>query len=148
LVNYLTEIARVLRPNGVCCLSTLNLSHNHKPGRPYQKLVYHEKEFTAPELRACVAQVFPSVELFGLHPTAAHALMERLKKWGLSRLGPPSLNPVARFYQRVTPRDFVVSHDVSPQALDLIALCRQSMSDQPSAVSDQQGKDPAGSSRA
>jgi len=125
LPAYLGEIFRVLSPSGLCVISTLNLAHNRKPGRPYEKLVYHEKEFTAPELHHLLAQTFPSVELYGLHLSRSHRLFQRLKKWGLNRIGPPAVNPVARFYARTSPADFCVSRDCSDEALDLIALCRK-----------------------
>jgi ubiquinone/menaquinone biosynthesis C-methylase UbiE len=125
LLAYLAELARVLRSDGLACLSTLNLAHNMKPGRPYEKLVYHEKEFTAPELAQLLQQVFPKTQLYGLHRTMRHEAYQRLKKWGLERFGPRRLNPVARFYERVSVRDFAVSKDVSQAALDLIAVCRK-----------------------
>ena len=125
LPAYLSEIFRVLSPLGICVISTLNLAHNMKPGRPYEKLIYHEKEFTAPELQHLLAQTFPSVELHGLYLTWPHRLFQRLKKWGLNRIGPSALNPVARFYERTSPADFRVSRDCSDEALDLIALCRK-----------------------
>lgn len=123
---YAGEILRVLRPGGVAVISTLNLAHNMKPGRPYEKLEFHEKEFTAPELQALLAKTFPSVELHGLHVTPMHRVYERLKKWGIDRLGPAALNPVARFYAKTSVRDFVVTRDVSAAALDLYALCKKS----------------------
>lgn len=125
LPAYLGEIFRILSPSGLCVISTLNLAHNMKPGRPYEKLIYHEKEFTAPELKALLSKAFPSVALYGLHLTWPHRVFQRLKRWGLNRIGPASLNPVARFYQRTSPADFRVSRDVSDEALDLIALCRK-----------------------
>jgi 2-polyprenyl-3-methyl-5-hydroxy-6-metoxy-1,4-benzoquinol methylase len=123
---YLGEIRRVLAPDGVAVISTLNLAHNMKPGRPYEKLCYHEKEFTGPELRALLTQTFPRVELHGLYLSPAHHLAQRLKKWGLNRLGPPALNPVARFYERVTVDGYRTRPRVTRAALDLIAVCRVS----------------------
>lgn len=124
LLPSVTEIARVLAPDGFYCVSTLNLAHNMKPGKPYEKLVYHEKEFTAPELEQLLRRAFPVVEMHGLHVTLTHRVFQRLKKWGLERIGPARLNPVARFFQQANPRDFRVTRDVSVEALDLIALCR------------------------
>ena len=125
---YLAEIRRVLAPNGVACLSTLNLEHNMKPGKPYEKLCYHEKEFTGPELHALLESAFPSVQLFGLYLSPAQRLYRRLKKWGLDLVGPARLNPVARFYAHATTDSFRVRRGTSPAALDLLALCRNGAS--------------------
>ena len=123
LGDHLSEVRRVLRPEGVYCLSTLNLAHNIKPGRPYQKMHMHEKEFTGPELRALLERFFPQVDLYGLYLTPKHRLYLRLKRWGLNRLGPPRLNPIARFYTDASVADFVARPGASRDALDLIAVC-------------------------
>jgi SAM-dependent methyltransferase len=123
LPAFLAEIRRVMAPGGLCCLSTLNLAHNMKPGRPYQKLSCHEKEFTGPELESLLRTAFARVEMRGLYLTPGHELMQRLKKWGLERWGPPARNPVARFYQRVSVGDFMV-RPLTASALDLFAVCR------------------------
>jgi SAM-dependent methyltransferase len=122
LIQFLTEIRRVLAPGGVACISTLNLAHNMKPGKAYQKICEHEKEFTGPEFQALVGQVFPRLELYGLYLTPKHRLFERLKKWGVNRLGPAERNPVARFYRQVTVADFRTQRGVTREALDLIAV--------------------------
>ncbi len=126
LPKHLWEVSRVLAPGGMYCLSTLNVEHNMKPGKPYQKLCYHEKEFTGPQLHALLERAFPAVELRGLYLTPTHRLFQRLKKWGLMKLGPEHLNPVARFYARTSPEDFITRASVTPAALDLIAVCRKS----------------------
>lgn len=122
LVQWLAEIRRVLKPGGTFYVSTLNLEHAQKPGKPYQKLIYHEKEFTAADLKDLLQQVFPRVEMYGLHPSPKHQLFKRLKKWGLRKWLPGPLNVVDRFYARMTPADFVVRGASS--SLDLIAVCR------------------------
>ncbi|MBI2093434.1 MAG: class I SAM-dependent methyltransferase [Candidatus Omnitrophica bacterium] len=142
LIFFLKEIFRVLAPSGlVClstlnlshnqkpgkvCLSTLNLSHNQKPGKLYQKLCYHEKEFTAIELKQLLSKVFASVEIHGLYLTQRHHIYQRLKKWGLNRIGPTRLNPISKFYEHVTVDDFVARPFANDSALDLLALCRKS----------------------
>ena len=64
----------------MACISTLNLEHNMKPGKPYSKLCYHEKEFTASELTTLLKRFFPSVELHGLYLTPKHRVFLRLKR--------------------------------------------------------------------
>ncbi len=126
LPKFLSEIKRVLSPDGLACISTLNLEHNMKPGRPYEKLCYHEKEFTGPELHALLESVFPSVELYGLYLTPKHQLFDRLKKWGLNKWGPADRNLVARFYDHMTVEAFRTKPYATRAALDLFALCRTS----------------------
>lgn len=115
LESWLREIRRVLTPRGRLFLSTLNLEHNRKPGRPYEKLPYHEKEFTAAELDALLRRAFPTVALYGLHPTLRHRAVRRLKKWGLT---------LRRFYERASVRDFTVRRSGLRRSMDLIAVCR------------------------
>ncbi len=114
LVAWLTEIRRVLAPGGRLFVSTLNLAHNRKPGRPYEKLPYHEKEFTAPELEQLLAQVFSRVTMYGVHPTLRHRCYRRLKRWGIK---------VARFYAHATTADFVVTRRQVLRSMDLLAVC-------------------------
>ncbi|MBI4342954.1 MAG: methyltransferase domain-containing protein [Candidatus Omnitrophica bacterium] len=122
--TYLREIHRVLTPDGIACLSTLNLDNAMKPGKPYTKLHYHEKEFTGPELEQWLSRFFPAVEMYGLYLSPSHYLFQRFKKWGLMKVGPAHLNPVARFYSDVTVDDFRIRRGITRAALDLIALCR------------------------
>lgn len=122
---WLAEIKRVLKRKGVLYVSTLNLEHAKKPGQPYQKLIYHEKEFTAPELEKDLGRVFESVCIHGLHPTLKHRFFLRLKKWGLRKCLPKAINVVDRYFSRVTIRDFTVRQAGLRHCLDLIAVCRK-----------------------
>ena len=114
LPAWVAEIRRVLKPGGKLYVSTLNLEHARKPGKPYQKLIYHEKEFTGPELKNLLGQFFPQVEMFGLHPSLKHRLFRRLKKWGWR---------AESFYSRMTPADYIVRAAGVSRSLDLIAVC-------------------------
>jgi len=55
---------------------------------------------------------------------AAGSLHQRLKKWGLMRWGPTHLNPVVRFYDRMSVEAYRTKPSASRAALDLIAVCR------------------------
>src|SRR3989338_1092562 len=124
LPDFVRGLERVLAQDGVLVVSTLILEHNRKPGRPYEKASFHEKEFTAAELRALLAGVFPVVEVRGLHPGPRYRLMRRFKRWGIDRLGPASANPVRRFYDaELDTDDHPLLPRCSPGAIDLIALC-------------------------
>jgi SAM-dependent methyltransferase len=124
LLAFVRGIARVLRPDGVLIVSTLNLDHNRKPGHPYEKPSFHEKEFTAPELQRLLSEVFPAVELRGLYARGRYRFMRRLKKWGINKLGPVEANPVRRFYDdQLTTDDHELRRRCSPLAIDLIAAC-------------------------
>ncbi len=125
LPNYLTQIRRVLRSDGVCVISTLNLEHNQKPGQAYQKLCFHEKEFTGPQLQELLGRFFPSVKMHGLYLSFPHRICQRLKKWGLMKWGPRRLNPIARFYDHMGVEAFQTQERISSEALDLFALCRK-----------------------
>ena len=114
LPAWLFEIRRVLKPGGQLFVSTLNLDHAMKPGKPYQKLIYHEKEFTAPELEGLLKQVFPVVTLYGLHPSLKQRFFRRLKRWGFL---------VRSYFSRMTVRDFVVRQSDLCRSMDLFALC-------------------------
>lgn len=124
LLRFVQEIRRVLAPDGVVIISTLNLDHNMKgsPGR-YQKASFHEKEFAPHELRALLQQVFPYVSLYGLYPCWPFRLMRRLKKWGMDRWGSGRHNPIVRFYQDLNTSDYCLRPSCTSQAIDLMAIC-------------------------
>ncbi len=122
---FVKELARVLAPEGVCVISTLNLTHNQKNAR-YQKPSFHEKEFTAPELEALLKSAFSRVEMLGLYPRARYRLNTRLKRWGMNRWGSAAANPVKRFFsEELRTGDHVLREECSSRAIDLIAICRR-----------------------
>ncbi len=126
LGRYLEEIRRVLRPGGTAYLSTLNLKKNLKDGKSYEKSPHHDKEFLPEEFRAILAEHFVDVTLWGLYPTLRHAVYERLKKSGVFRGLPERLDPVGRFYARITTRDFRWAPAAKlDDAIDLMGVCRK-----------------------
>ncbi len=125
LGRYVGEMRRVMKEGGVACISTLNLKKNQKPGQPYQKAPHHDKEFAPSEFRSFLTDSFRSVEVYGLYPTFEHAFIEGLKKSGLVKAFPAGINPVSRFYGRITPRDFYwKSQENLDGCIDLLAVCR------------------------
>ena len=115
--RYLSEIKRVLRPEGAFYLSTLNLEHAMK-GSPmtYKKNPAHCKEFILEELRRLLLSQFPKVEIYGLHLTPRHRFYQRLKKIGL---------PVTGFYSSITTADFEVTASNLRKAVSFICVCNK-----------------------
>ena len=123
-VDYLREIARVLAPSGVFCVSTLNRAVNMKSAATYTPNADHTHEFIWPELLELLRRVFRSVQPCSLLPTGRHRLMRMLKRSGVCGALPPPWNPVERFYARMDVHDFVVQPGAHPRAIDLLCLCR------------------------
>ena len=125
LETFVREIARVLTPDGVLVVSTLNLDHNRKGKAGYVKPSFHVKEFTPEELRALLQRVFPVVDVFGLYPGLRYRLCRRLKKWGLDRWGPARWNPVRRFLETLDTDAHELRARLDAGAVDLIGVCRK-----------------------
>lgn len=123
LEQYLSEIKRVLKPEGVFYLSTLNLENNIKSPLTYEKNPAHRKEFILLELRDLLSKAFAKIEIYGLHPTLKHRFYLRLKKIGIFNFLPERLNPVTRFYSKVKTSDFIVTKDNLRKAIDFICIC-------------------------
>ena len=116
--RYLSEIKRVLRPQGSFYLSTLNLEHAMKSPKTYEKNPAHCKEFVLSELKGLLLSEFASVGIYGLHLTFKHLFYQRLKKIGL---------PVNRFYNSITTADFEVTARDLRKAISFICLCKKSL---------------------
>ena len=119
LSEWLGEIKRVLKKDGLFCASTLNLKNALKPGVPYSKNVDHHKEFYAHELEDLLGKTFGRVSMHGLRYSVKHQAFRRLKKWGLSRL--PF---VKSHFQKTSVSDFRVTQRNVDTSIDLIAVCR------------------------
>jgi len=120
---YLEEIRRLLAANGICYLSTLNLENAVKSEATYTKHPAHCKEFVLRELEALLKEVFNSVSVLGVQPTAKHYFYQKLKKTGLFRFLPGSINPVTRFYAAISTDDFVITGNDLRKSLDFFCIC-------------------------
>lgn len=126
LHDYLAGIKRILKKTGKFYLSTLNLEHNMKSALTYEKNPAHCKEFKLAELERLLLQVFPNSRFMGLHLTLKHNLFQMLKKSGIMRSLPKSLNPVNKFYELVTTDDFEVNSKNLKRSIDFICICEKS----------------------
>jgi SAM-dependent methyltransferase len=125
LLSYLSEIKRVLKDDGEFYLSTLNLEHTMKLPLTYKKNPAHCKEFTLPELKGLLLNVFPNIEIYGLFLTLKHRFYQRVKKIGVFNFLPERINPVNSFYAKITTQDFKISSRNLKRAIDFICICKK-----------------------
>lgn len=123
LSRYLSEARRVLKDDGKFYLSTLNMEHVVKSPLTYKKHPAHCKEFNLEVLKGILSSVFSKVEIYGLQLTFKHRFYQRLKKIGIFNFTPKAINPVSRFYQKVTTKDFKISSRSITKAIDFICIC-------------------------
>ncbi len=124
LLKYLQEIKRVLMKDGESYLSTLNLDHVMKPHATYKKHPAHCKEFRLNELSDLLSSVFAKTKIFGLHLTPKHYFYLRLKKSGFFNFLPDSINPVSRYYSKITTDDFIITSDNLRKSIDFVCTCK------------------------
>lgn len=127
LLQFLSEVKRVLKEEGRFYLSTLNLEHALKSALTYKKNPAHCKEFRLKELSDLLLQIFPKVEIYGLHLTAKHAFYLCLKRSGICNFLPEAINLVARFYHNVTLADFKITANNLSKASDFICRCKKAI---------------------
>ena len=124
ILVYLSELKRVLRSNGMLCLSTLNLDRVMKSPKTYKKHPAHCKEFRLDELRDTLLKVFNEVTVYGLHLSPRHYFYLRLKKSGIFNFLPDNLNPVIKFYKTIDINDFRLTRSNLKVASDFICVCK------------------------
>jgi SAM-dependent methyltransferase len=142
--GFLAELGRVLRPGGVCILSTPNANYTQPiDGRPRNP--FHVHEYTPDELHDALRRRFSSVEMLGqeidrrfvISPfwddqrrlPRRTSVQTRLVAWKiLNRLPRGVGDPLARAIlgQPLVPseRDYRFSSASVPQAPVLVAICR------------------------
>ncbi len=124
--QVLSELARVLRGDGVLLVSTPNAPRTtHSPANPF-----HRIEWSADDFQVLLKRFFGDVELYGQSrvQSRAHRLAQRLDVLGLRRragvlrrgarlLGTP---PIAE----LTLDDIVIERDALAHASEIVAVCR------------------------
>jgi len=120
---FLREINRVLKNDGLCLFSTLNVENNIKNVMTYEKFYQHHKEFNKDEFGDLLSQFFAKVSILGLDVSMKHRIFRRLKRWGLMEYKIKGYKPVRNFYDNVSLSDFKITPKVSRHSLDLIGLC-------------------------
>lgn len=125
LLTYLTELSRVLKPEGELYLSTLNLEKVMKNPHTYKKNPAHCKEFSINELKNILSKVFNEYIIYGLHPSLRHHFYLILKKSGIFKSLPLFLNPVDKFYHNLKTDDFRLSRSNLNKATDFVCVCKK-----------------------
>lgn len=128
LNQYLDELSRVLKKDGVFFVSTLNLIRNLK-GRnleKYDKSPHHVKEFTPLELKNFLLSHFSKVEILGLHANLRNAFFAVLKKSGIFKKIPNKFSPIKMFYDNlINLNDFSYSSRNLNNSINLMGICRK-----------------------
>lgn len=125
LLTYLTELKRVLKPDGELYLSTLNLEKVMKDPSTYKKNPAHCKEFRISGLRDVLSKVFNDYVIYGLHPSLEHQFYLILKKSGIFKSLPFFLNPVEKFYNNLQTDDFRLTKSNLNKATDFVCVCKK-----------------------
>lgn len=142
--QFVRELARVLRPDGVLLLSTPN-AHYTRPADGVPQNPFHVHEYTPDELTAELEREFASVELLGqtlapafkvspfqedwpLRPATARARGQLFGWRVLNRMPVPVREQVSRTLWRrefyPTEHDYVFSPSTLSEAPVLLAVCR------------------------
>lgn len=149
--GFVGEISRVLRPEGVCVLSTPNAETRLKPGeKPWWR--FHVREYRREELKLLLERRFRTVSVFGVVATREAMELERrriemarrlaaIDPFDLRRLVPTSLaRAVTKLLvlgrgrpanpPQFRPEDFHLSESTE-SAIDLMAFCRDPVQSPP-----------------
>ena len=128
---YLKEIARILSPQGVCILSTPQVSKtNHHPDNPYHMIEFARKDF-----EALLQEYFNDVELFGQRRKQSefHYRITQLLGFAGLRGRLPKLSQLRNFvntslhttnFDEMFLDDLVITKEKIERASEIIAVCR------------------------
>jgi 2-polyprenyl-3-methyl-5-hydroxy-6-metoxy-1,4-benzoquinol methylase len=132
-IMFLREIKRLLKPDGLCCISTPNRLV-HSPSSIVPQNPFHIREYTASELYTLLSQEFKQVTVLGVMIRERGFLIRYHDSQGLNPVLPFPLSSSERFlFWRVTPwRDSVVQvrhvefvADPPPHSWGLLAVCSE-----------------------
>ncbi len=122
--RLLRDISGLLGDKGVFVCSTCNMK-DASPGKstPFNK--FHVREYFIHEFESMFKQYFGSVELCGLKRGLALRVNRRLKKAGIFNFLPAKIDPVKRFYSKISCKYFKWVKEDLDNCLDFIAVCRK-----------------------
>jgi SAM-dependent methyltransferase len=120
---FLKDTRELLSGEGVFICSTPNRL-DASPGStvPFNK--FHLREYLLNDFRQLLSSSFSQVEILGLKRGPALKFFRRLKKSGIFNFLPSSLDPVKKFYSRVSPDNFLITKAADTGSLDFIGVCK------------------------
>ena len=122
--SLLKNVAQILDENGIFICSTCN-KKDASPNQETPLNKFHVKEYLWLEFMGLLTKYFKSVEMAGLKRSKKMVFYRRLKKIGIFNFLPEKINPVKRFYARISHNDFVITNKNLDRCLDFIAVCRK-----------------------
>jgi SAM-dependent methyltransferase len=152
--NFLAEICRIVKADGVCILTTPNRSYGVKPNqKPWNR--FHVREYTPDELKAILQMIFSDVYVWGIRgnddiqaiekarihqiqkfvdmdplnlrkllPASYETVILALLKKTLKREHPPQQDNDFLNIYRMD--DYYVTKNNVEDSLDLLAICKKS----------------------
>jgi SAM-dependent methyltransferase len=122
--QFLKDITNLLEDDGFFICSTPNKTDASKgKDTPFNR--FHLREYFYAEFKELLESSFSKVEIFCLKRSPRLNLYRRLKKTGIFKFLPDSLNPVKHFYGRMDCANFIIDRDNPDTALDFIAVCKK-----------------------
>lgn len=121
--EFLMDIGGLLGENGIFICSTPNkLDASPNSLGPANK--FHVKEYLAEEFFQLLKKYFDEVSMSGLKRSRRLNFFRRLKKTGITKVLPGSVDPVRKFYSKIDCTNFVVTDTRLSTALDFFAICK------------------------
>lgn len=122
--SFLEDVGGLLNNNGVFICSTPNrLDASPNSNTPLNR--FHVKEYLCDEFKELLQTYFNKVEIFSLTRGRKLNFYRRLKKIGLLNFLPVKVDPVKKFYSRISCEHFSITKDNLDATLDFIAVCRK-----------------------
>ncbi len=120
--GFLASVKHLLADSGIFICSTPNkLDASPNSTTPCNK--FHCREYLLEEYKTLLTEYFTRVEILGLKRSRELNFFRRLKKIGIFKALPKRIDPVKKFYDRISTRHFTLVHKNIERALDFIAVC-------------------------
>lgn len=123
-VGFLSNVNNLLEDGSIFLCSTPN-KLDASPGSDIPLNQFHVREYLYKDFKELLSTVFKGVEIFGLQRSNELNFYRRIKKIGIFKYLPESIDPVRQFYKKIKSSHFNVSTAYIESALDFIAVCKK-----------------------